>query len=112
MKAGRIHPQKVATSTQMAAQIPDQPAADNFRNLFETPVLFYLAIAVIYAAKLTSPAYVILAWLYVGARSLHSAIHCGSNVVMQRFRAFLASLILLVLLWGVLAYDLLILGKG
>jgi antitoxin CptB len=43
MKRERIHPQAVATSSQVAGLLTDSGPADNFRNLFETPVLFYLA---------------------------------------------------------------------
>ena len=43
----RIPPQAVATSVQAAARLTDTRASDNFRNLFELPVLFYLAVVVI-----------------------------------------------------------------
>ena len=46
MKRERIHPQAVALSAQAAARLTDSRAADNFRNLFELPVLFYLALVV------------------------------------------------------------------
>jgi hypothetical protein len=35
----RIHPRKTATCAQMAAIMEDSRAADNFRNLFEVPVV-------------------------------------------------------------------------
>ena len=43
MKRDRIRPQQVATSQQAAALYADVAPADNFRNLFEMPVLFYFA---------------------------------------------------------------------
>ena len=46
MRGRRIHPQAAATSVQMAARLEDVQAADNFRNLFEIPVLFYALVAV------------------------------------------------------------------
>ena len=46
MTRDRIHPQKVATSQQAAALYTDVAPADNFRNLFEMPVLFYFALVV------------------------------------------------------------------
>ena len=112
MRARKVHPQSVATAPQMAARLEDTGAADNFRNLFETPVLFLAAVLTIYAASLTSVPYVVLAWLYVAARLAHSVIHCTYNKVMHRLRAFLASLIVLWTMWGLLAYDLVIAGKG
>ena len=110
--ARRVHPQAVATSAQMAARLEDTGAADNFRNLFETPVLFVAAMLTVYAASLTSVPYVILAWIFVAMRVVHSAIQCTYNKVMHRMRAFIASLFVLWTIWGVLAFDLLVLGKG
>ena len=106
-KTNRVHPQKTATSAQMAATITDSRAPDNFRNLFETPVMFYVAVLTVYAGGLICLAHVILAWGYVGARYAHSYIHCTSNVVMRRFYAFLASCLFLICMWLMLAYQLL-----
>ena len=36
----RLHPQIAATSQTLAGRLENVQAADNFRNLFETPVLF------------------------------------------------------------------------
>ncbi len=99
MKTNRVHPQKLASASAMAAAVTDTRAADNFRNLFETPVLFYAIVITIFAAKLTSPLLVALAWVYVAARAAHSLIHCTTNIVMQRFYAFLVSCSVLVLMW-------------
>ena len=60
-KASRIHPQKTATSAQMAATISDTRASDNFRNLFEAPVMFYVAVLMIHTTGLNSIAYMVLA---------------------------------------------------
>lgn len=106
MKAKRIHPQKVALSGQMAALVDDTRASDNFRNLFETTTMFYAVILTIFVAKLPIGTYVILAWVYVAARAVHSIIHCTSNVVMRRFYAFLASMVTLLVMWIMVAVDL------
>jgi hypothetical protein len=107
MKRERIHPQAVATSAQMAARLQDTRAADNFRNLFELPVLFYLALVVAaLTAQVTLPV-LALAWLFVVLRIVHSAIHCGYNKVMHRFQAYFAGGVALWLLWAVLAVGLL-----
>ncbi len=105
-KSNRVHPQKTATSAQMTATITDSRAADNFRNLFETPVLFYVASLIIFSAGLICTAHLVLAWGYVAARYVHSYIHCTSNVVMRRFYAFVASCTLLIGMWLMIAYQL------
>ena len=105
-KQNRVHPQKTATSSEMAAVMPDSRGPDNFRNLFELPIMFYVATLTIYAAGLVCIPQLILAWGYVVARYAHSFIHCTSNVVMHRFYAFLTSCVLLVCIWLMLAYQL------
>lgn len=107
MMRERIHPQSVATSAAMAARIPDSRVADNFRNLFELPVLFYLAVVVAAIAGLVTPVVLALAWLFVALRAVHSAIHCTYNKVMHRFYAYLAGGFVLCALWAVLAVGLL-----
>lgn len=107
MKRERIHPQAVATSAQAAARLTDSRAADNFRNLFELPVLFYLALVVASLSGQVNAAVLVLAWLFVALRVLHSAIHCTYNKVMHRFQAYLVGGLVLWALWGVLAWGLL-----
>ena len=107
MRRERIHPQSVATSAAMAARITDTRIADNFRNLFELPVLFYLAVVVAAVSGQESTVVLVLAWLFVALRVVHSAIHCTYNKVMHRFAAYLAGGIVLWLLWIVLGYGLL-----
>jgi hypothetical protein len=107
MRRERVHPQAVATSAQMAARLHDTRAADNFRNLFELPVLFYLALVVAALTAQAGTAVLVLAWLFVALRIVHSAIHCSYNKVMHRFQAYLAGCIALWLLWAVIAIGLL-----
>jgi hypothetical protein len=107
MKRERIHPQSVATSAQMAARLHDTRAADNFRNLFELPVLFYLALVVAALTAQATMPILTLAWLFVVLRIAHSAIHCSYNKVMHRFQAYFAGSVALWLLWVVLAFGLL-----
>jgi hypothetical protein len=78
----------------------------NLANLFEMPVLFYLAAILIWNGRLTDPAYLALAWSYVALRYLHSAIHLTSNRVTRRFSAFALSLLPLLAIWGRLAFQL------
>jgi hypothetical protein len=112
MRSKRIHPQQVATSSQMAARLTNVGAADNFRNLFEMPVLFYAAVLTIYAAALTSPFYVVLGWLYVVFRIAHTLIHATYNKVMHRLYAFGSSFIVLAVLWVAIAWDVAVVGRG
>ena len=107
MKRERIHPQAVATSAQMAARLVDTRAADNFRNLFELPVLFYMALATAALSGQVGVATLALAWAFVVLRVVHSGIQCTYNKVIHRFYAYLAGGLVLWMLWGVLGYGLL-----
>lgn len=104
----RIHPQSVALSAQVAQRLSDSRASDNYRNLFELPVLFYFGIALAAAAGVSDPYVLVLAWTFVGLRIAHSAIQCSYNKVMHRFRVFLAGMAVLALLWIRLAWYLFI----
>lgn len=100
MRVKRIAPQAVATSLAMTARLENVRAADNFRNLFEVPVLFYALAAVALAAGHVPPWLVACAWLYVLLRAAHSAIHCTYNDVRHRLAVFLASFLLLAGMWA------------
>jgi len=103
MKANKIHPQSIATSGTLAAKMPDTRASDNFRNLFETPVLFYAAMLFAQATPQAGQELLVLAWLYVALRVVHSLIQCSYNKVMHRFYVFLTSVAVLLAIWIILA---------
>jgi hypothetical protein len=103
MRTRRIAPHRVATSLQMAAALQDVQAADNFRNLFEVPMLFYALVAIALALRFTPSWLVAGAWGFVALRYLHSLIHCTYNRVMHRFAVYLTGYALLLGLWIALA---------
>jgi hypothetical protein len=107
MRRERINPQSIASAAQAAARLQDTRAADNFRNLFELPVLFYLAVVVAAATGQVGTPVLSLAWLFVALRLAHSAIHCSYNRVMHRFSVYFAGAWVLWILWAVLAAGLL-----
>ncbi|MFD0738332.1 MAPEG family protein [Lysobacter koreensis] len=107
MRRLHIHPQSVATSAEKAARLVDTRAADNFNNLFEVPVLFYVALVVAYLTEQVTPSVLALAWGFVVGRVLHSLIHCSYNKVMHRFGVYAISTGLVWALWVVLAVGLL-----
>ncbi|SDY24325.1 hypothetical protein SAMN04487939_101434 [Lysobacter sp. yr284] len=107
MKRERIHPQAVATSAQAVAKLTESRAADNFRNLFELPVLFYVALTVAAFNGFHDTATLVLAWLFVALRIAHSAIQCSYNKVMHRFYAYAGGGAALWLLWARIGAGLL-----
>jgi hypothetical protein len=107
MKSKRIHPQRVASSSGMAQLVEDSRAADNFRNLFELPVLFYVAVLMAAVSGIATDLFLALAWTFVVLRIVHSVIHCTYNRVMHRFTAYLLSSLVLWAIWVFLALHLL-----
>jgi len=87
---------------------PDEPRAfsRHLTNLFELPILFYVACIVAYASVQVDLLLVLLAWLFVVSRYVHSYIHLTSNIVIYRFRVYGIGLALLVLMWLTLTIHL------
>lgn len=84
-----------------ASKWPDQlrKRANNYQNQFELPVLFYALIAFLLATRLVDAVQVILAWVFLITRLVHTYIHIGRNVVIDRFYAFVASVVALLAMW-------------
>lgn len=108
IKSERIHPQKVHSRKGGLEHFADTRASDNYMNLFELPVLFYVAIFTIMLTNNSSNLMVALAWAFVIFRVAHSIIHCTYNKVMHRFTAFLLSFITLTAMWLILASNLIL----
>ncbi len=110
MRTHRIHPNQVALSSQAAEKFQDTRAADNFRNLFEVPVLFYALCGFLAITKLTTLSLLACAWGYVFLRACHTWIHLTNNKVIRRFQVFIASTIVLYVMWGIFALRLVMSG--
>jgi hypothetical protein len=88
-------------STYQDGQEPATSAklARHFSNLLEAPTLFYVGCVAAMASGHETPLFVGLAWAYVVARLVHSAIHVGPNVLIARVSAYFTSWALLVAFW-------------
>jgi hypothetical protein len=80
--------------------------SDNLVNLFEIPVLFYLALIILYVTDLSNSLYLGLAWTFVLLRYVHSLIHVTYNRVMHRFAVYFAGTLLLWVIWAILGGEL------
>ena len=74
-------------------------ASNNLKNLFEIPVLFYLAAMLAMLLLIQDVLLVWLAWAFVIARIAHSLIQCTYNRVMHRFIVYMISCMFLLFLW-------------
>ena len=93
--SNRIDTRKLTTPEQGAKLIPESVSwpAHNLRNLFEIPVLFYALCLYLYVCGVVDSSYVVLAWVFVGLRAVHSLVHSTSNRVKLRFGIYMVSTI-------------------
>lgn len=101
--------QAYTTPDVVVGVLPEEVSypANNFKNLFELPVLFYVLCLYLYVTATVGVADVVAAWLFLVFRVVHSAIHCTVNIVMARFIAYCAAALALWFmlgraLWGAL----------
>lgn len=82
-----LTPDQLAVPGELQRQQPASVSnpSDNFKNLFEVPVLFYALCLYLFATGQVDGTYVAAAWVFVGFRALHSTVHCTFNKVLLRF---------------------------
>lgn len=83
------------------AKLPNDliQVTQHYENLFETPILFYCAILLVVIINRVDNGYVILSWLYLLSRLAHAYIHITHNILRHRKNAFIASTVVLFILW-------------
>ena len=93
LTSNQVDPKDMAVPGALAAISPADVSnpSDNFKNLFEIPVLFYALALYLFVTNQVDGTYVVAAWVFVAFRALHSAVHCTINIVMLRFYLYLVS---------------------
>jgi hypothetical protein len=81
-------------------------AARNYDNLLELPVLFYTVVVFATLAGAADAAMIWLAWGFVALRVVHTLEHVGPNRIPIRAGVFLASAIVLGVMWLRVAWRL------
>ena len=78
---------------------PVELPANNFRNLFEMPVLYFALVPLLMITHQASHIQVQLAWAYVVLRALHSFIHIVVRKVHIRAPVYWLSCAALMAMW-------------
>ena len=93
IRGNDISPEQLAVPGALAELTPAAVSnpSDNLKNLFEIPVLFYALALYLFVTNQVDTMYLTAAWVFVGFRVLHSAVHCTINIVMLRFYLYLIS---------------------
>lgn len=105
----RNPPKKADFATGSDAQRYFEPVempANNLRNLFEMPVLYFALVPLLLITHHANHLQVALAWAYVILRIVHSFIHIGPKKVPPRFFVYLLSCAVLTAMWIGLAVDM------
>ncbi len=91
-----------------SARVPAEVALPNrnYMNTLEVPLLFYVLSLALYATSRVDIVFLLLAWAYVGLRSVHSLIHLTYNRVTHRVVPFAASNFVLICMWLFFAVSL------
>ena len=84
---------------------PDQvtQVSNAYHNQLEVPVLFYVLVALALITRKADLVFVVLSWLFVVTRLVHAGIHVTSNRVPRRFMAFVAGVLILLVMWIIFA---------
>jgi hypothetical protein len=106
LRSGAVAPDKIALRE------PGWPArttqvACAFSNQLEVPVLFYVLVAFLMIMRHADVVFVVLAWLFVVMRLVHTAIHVTDNNVMRRGPVFGIGVLVLLIMWVIFAVEIL-----
>lgn len=71
----------------------------NLRNQFEWPLLFYAACLLLLQQGVANHTAVVLAWLFVGGRILHSAVQILTGDIRLRGLVFMVNFLAALGLW-------------
>lgn len=102
MKKAGVPVQVYTTPDKTGELLPDTVnyPANNFKNLFELPVLFYGLCLYLYVTGNVDTTYIVAAWLFFAFRVGHSIVHCTVNIVMLRFYLYAAAALALWVMLG------------
>ena len=76
-----------------------EQSRQHLKNLFELPVLFYLLIAILFSSDNLDQIDIILSWMFVATRYIHSYIRFKTNHVPHRAIFFVLGLLILIVSW-------------
>lgn len=80
--------------------------SNNIRNQFETPVLFYVLVILLFLLKAVDMIALILAWAYFASRIAHVIVHTGINIVPIRKSIFSLGFLILSAMLGLIVQAL------
>lgn len=78
----------------------------NLSNQFEWPLFFYAICVLLISSDFTyHPAYLWLAWIFVGGRLIHSCVQVFSSNIRLRGIVFTINFLAVLGMWGLLVFG-------
>jgi hypothetical protein len=100
---GEVSPSYFKTYQGEAEPAYSMQLSRQFKNIFETPTLFYAACLTAIVTGQSGLTLQLLAWTFVLLRVVHFFIHVGKNKLRPRITVFFASCVVLAVMWTTLA---------
>jgi hypothetical protein len=105
LRVGAVGRREVDAAFYKTYQCGEEPehirvVTRHFINLFEVPVIFYVTALIAFVTHQAGYWLIGCAWAYVVLRYLHSYVHLTSNDVLTRFRLYIASGVVLLVMWS------------
>jgi hypothetical protein len=99
VKRGDLNPRYYELNR--GGKVPDYLAkvSHNYDNLLALPILFYVLAIILFASEKVETTQIILAWVFVVSRYVHSYIHTTYNNVRHRMRSFMLGVVILISMW-------------
>jgi hypothetical protein len=112
VRSARAREVRLETIALNSSAWPDEVRkfSNNYDNQFQLPMLFYALLPLMILLVKVDRFTVVLAWLFIASRIVHSLIHTGNNDVVRRFQAFLFGFVVLATMWGWFALRLYVIG--
>ncbi len=107
IRRGEVKVSEVALGGQKAWPKRSMQVSNAYQNQLETPILFYAGVLFAGVFGVAGDLLLTLAWIWVGLRIVHVAIHITTNHMLHRFAAFLASVLVLAAFWVFMAIEVL-----
>lgn len=101
----RLPLHSIARPADVAQVLQHTQSMDNFNNLMQMPVLFYVLCLMLTVMQRQSVWYQLSLWCYVVLRITHSLIQITHNHVLYRFRCWMASTMVLAMAWAMLIFQ-------
>ncbi len=83
--------------------------ARNLDNQFQVPMLFYGLIALLFATNSVTDLQILLAWVFLFGRIVHTFVQVAGDSVTLRGRVFTINFVALAAMWLVFGYSRLVL---